>query len=109
MTDRELLELIAQKVNCLDLKVNGLNQKIFSMEQNMATKQELRDIRETMATKQDLNRAIAENQKDILAMLQHIEKKIDMHNEQWEDKFEVLNHRLFEQETQLCRIKKQAK
>lgn len=109
MTDRQLLELIAQKVNGLDLKFNGLDEKVSSIEQNMVTKNELNKIRETMVTKDDLNLAIAESQKDILAMLQHIEKKLDNQSDQLEAKFDVLNDRIFNQEAQLRHLNKQAK
>lgn len=65
-------------------------------------------IEQNMVTKTDLDRAIAESQKDVLSMLQHVEKKLDAQTEQMDAKFEVLNERLFSQETQLRLIKKQA-
>ena len=37
MTDRELLELIAKKVNGLDQKVDGLDQKVDGLEQDIKT------------------------------------------------------------------------
>jgi hypothetical protein len=95
MTDRELLELVAQKVNSMDQRMDSIDGKIISINQNMITKA-------------DLNQAITESQKDILAMLQHVEKKLDNHAEQMEAKFEVLNNRLFNQETELRLLKKQA-
>jgi hypothetical protein len=63
-------------------------------------------IEQNMATKDDLNHALAEGQKDILSMLQHIDKKLDTQTEQMDAKFEVLNNRLFNQETQLRLLKK---
>ncbi len=119
MTDRELLELVAQKVNGIDQRLTSVEEKISSVEHNMATKDELNRVHETMTgklvqiqenmvTRDDLNRAIAESQKDILAMLQHVEKKLDNHTEQMEAKFEVLNDRLFNQEAQLRLLKKEA-
>ncbi|TCL70738.1 hypothetical protein EDC14_100955 [Hydrogenispora ethanolica] len=90
-----------------------LDQEMADIKNNMATKDELNraiaDIKNNMVTKDDLNRGIAESQKDIIAMLQHIEKKLDLQNEQMEDKFDALNDRLFSQETQLQRLKKQAR
>ena len=39
--------------------------------------QKVTGMEQKMVTKDDLNRTLTESQKDIIAMLQHIEKKID--------------------------------
>jgi hypothetical protein len=49
MTDRELLELIAQKVNGMEQKVNGMEQKMTSMEQDIKlVKQDNREIKNSI-------------------------------------------------------------
>ena len=49
MTDRELLELIAQKVNGIEQKVNGVEQKMTSMEQDIKlVKQDNREIKDSI-------------------------------------------------------------
>lgn len=70
---------------------------------------DLKEIKETMVTKEYLDQVILEQQKDVVAMLQHIDKKLDKQNDQLEDKFDALNERLFSQETQIQRLKKLAK
>lgn len=49
MTDRELLELIAAQVGTLDKRFNAMDKKIGNIEANMATMQELAEVKEELA------------------------------------------------------------
>ena len=62
-------------------------------------RQDVTEIKATVATKEDMNRLADESQKDIIALLQLIDNKTD----KLDDKFDALNERLFTQETQLQR------
>ena len=49
MTDRELLEIILQKIGDMDSRINGMDSRMTSMEANMATKDELASIKSELA------------------------------------------------------------
>ncbi len=49
MTDRELLEIILQKIGDMNSRMNGMDSRMVGIETNMATKDELMDIKAEMA------------------------------------------------------------
>lgn len=79
MTDRDLLELIARQVAGLTKDVDGikatmvtkqeLKQELAEIRGTMATKRELAEVKNTMATKQDL-----EEVKNTMATKQELEE-----------------------------------
>ena len=58
---------------------------------------------DTMPTKTDLEKAITEQQKDVIALLERTATKEDINK--LNAKFEVLNSRLFHQEAELYELK----
>lgn len=119
MTDRELMEKILNEISGMKKEISKLSsieaeqkeqgKKLTNLDSKVTSiESRIDNIEQNMVTKNDLERIINESQKDVLSMLQHIEKKLDSQTEQMDAKFEVLNNRLFNQETQLRLFKKQA-
>jgi hypothetical protein len=98
MTDRELLELIANQVINLTTQVDTLTKDVGEMKVTMATKQELAEMKTAMATKQELAEvktivvkiendhgqklgALFDGYKLISERLESIEDKVSKHEE----------------------------
>lgn len=106
MTDRELLELLLKKFSGVEEQLSGIDKRLSNVESNMATKADIEQI-------------IGEQQKDIKAMLELTNKKLDaksdelLHNtaakdsaERIETKIDILTHRVLAQDGEIQLLKK---
>lgn len=78
MTNEEFQKLVLEQLG--DLKI------------------ELSAIKSEMVTKEYIEKAVVEQQKDVMVLLQHIDKKLSDKTTRIEAKISVLNNRLLEQE-----------
>ncbi|WP_425059313.1 hypothetical protein SCACP_39960 [Sporomusa carbonis] len=101
------VSVLKQDVSVLKQDVSVLKQDVSVLKQDVSVlKQDVSVLKQDVSVLDSkLDRLALETQEDVKAMLQHIDKKTDL----LEDKFDALNDRLFNQETQLQRLKKQAK
>ncbi|GEM_PF-6492860 len=84
----------------MEEKILSTLDKISSELQEL--KQDVAIIKQTMVTKDDLHKVIADSQEDIKAMLSLVNEKLD----EQDFKFAALNDRLFSQEAHIRRISK---
>jgi len=94
-TMEQRLDSVEQRLDSVEQRLDNMEQRLNCIEQNMVTKEELLNVNE-------------EFQEDIKTMLALVSNKIDEHAEKVTAKFEVINERLFEQESELKILKKKA-
>lgn len=104
MTDRELLELLLQKMTGMEGELQNLNKRVTNIEENMAAKEDIEEVKKEIAEIKSFVSDIPAIKVSALETAEVV-KRLESTQERHERTLDLLSRRSIDQEAELKRIK----